>query len=341
MALGGKRTALVVIPQGTNYFYEVAGHRVAEALTHLDWTVTTTTLGACPAGEYKWSFFINLAEIVFGHGDREAALERVAAIKARSGHTATWCLECVTTRWFAGCHKLFKETGLDLLIDSNLHHQYDQLPPEMKPGYRFVFQGLTETERRIVRSMPPGDEGRIIPWVFVGVGTSDRANLVYQLVKELDPAGFVYMPHLSPVTTNGPHINDTQFQRVLEKARYQVWCAHHPGFYVEGERFRRSLLAGAVPIKVNLSPRDPGLMVPFSYLIWQPHDLGEKLRKLDFEATRWQFIDDYCRLPTLEEALDAFFAEAPSLGGSGPLETGRHKPPAAPCGWNSAWAQTV
>jgi hypothetical protein len=309
----GKPTALVVIPRRTNYFYEVAGRRVAEALTHLDWNVTTTTLDANVEGDYNWCFFINLAEIVFGHGSKDAALERIAFLRSRAERTATWCLECVTTRWFASCHQLFRDTGLDLLIDSNLHHQLDLLPPEAQRDYRFVFYGLTVSERDALRAKPPTDEGRVIPWVFVGAVTPDRAALVHQLVKQVDSGGFVYMPHLSPVTTKGPHLNEEQLQRVLDRARYQVWCAHHPGFYLEGERFRRSALAGGVPIKVNLAPRDPGKLVPFTYLIFQPHDLSTSLRALDFTALRQQFLDDYCRLPTLEDSLESFFAEAQPL----------------------------
>ena len=82
--------------------------------------------------------------------------------------------------------------------------------------------------------------------------------------------------------------------------------AHHQHFYMESERFRMSLLAGCVPIKVV--PPDqvvpPGLV--FGGLVLSETDVAQRLHAFDFRAIRRRFRDDFRGLPGLSESLATF-----------------------------------
>jgi hypothetical protein len=305
-------TALVVIPKTVNYFNNIAGRRLAEALTKLGFSAEIHTLQTCPDREYDWCFLMSILELVVSYQAYGDAFERLAAVKRRCGRTATWLLECVETKWFEQSYAVCKKAKVDLVIDSAFETQVERLPTDIRDKYSFVFYGLTERERNAVRRSPPADTQRVIPWAFIGHLTSDRVDLVYRLVREVDPAGFVYLPDLEPVREDGPHINEEQLQQILEKTKYQFWCAHHPAFYMEGERFRRSILTGSLPIKIMRHPRRPDYAGPFSYLIFDAADFADQVRALDFTSVRQRFIEDYLRLPTLEESLAKFFRAGPA-----------------------------
>ncbi len=121
----------------------------------------------------------------------------------------------------------------------------------------------------------------------------------------LDRGGLLYMVHFTPVSETGPHLNEQQFHETLSHTRYQIWCSHHPYFYIESIRIRMSLLAGAVPIKVQFLPFPES--TPFSYLIFDRDTFATGLRNLDFERTRQRLYDDYCAMPLLETAFVSFF----------------------------------
>ncbi|MEJ7638896.1 MAG: hypothetical protein WKF75_13230 [Singulisphaera sp.] len=79
------RRALVVIPGTVNYFYNLSGHRIADALRELGFEVDVSTLGQCPGGDYAWCVLSNLSEILFGFGDEAAGLKRIRELRRRCG----------------------------------------------------------------------------------------------------------------------------------------------------------------------------------------------------------------------------------------------------------------
>ena len=165
-----------------------------------------------------------------------------------------------------------------LILDLGLHSQVQFLKPEDQANYRFVFSGLTPSEARQLELLDEDDAERTIPWAFVGHMTPHRVALVDHLVQSVDPRGFVYMPAAAPYTETGsPHLNQQQFERVLDRTRYQVWCSHHRYFYMEPERFRSSLLTGGVPVKVVDSRQDTPESAPLGYLMMERADVGERL----------------------------------------------------------------
>ena len=75
--------ALIIIPGTVNYFYNLSGRRVAEALGELGLAVEVSTLGACPDGDFDCCFLSNITEILCAHGDEADGLERIAALGGR------------------------------------------------------------------------------------------------------------------------------------------------------------------------------------------------------------------------------------------------------------------
>jgi hypothetical protein len=228
-------------------------------------------------------------------------------------------IDCVATPWYRQLRDLSAKVGIATILDLGLHDQGSSLEPADRGSYRFVFSGLTPSEERHLQGAPE-DDGRTIPWAFVGHVTPNRAALVDHLIQKIDPRGFVYMPTAAPYTEkDSPHLNQEQFERVLHRTRYQVWCSHHAHFYMEPERFRTSLLTGGVPIKVVLSRCEVPRTAPLSYLMPEAHQVGDRLSDRVFERLRRLFRQDWGRFPSLRaeigrvlEDADVAKADAPS-----------------------------
>lgn len=300
-----KQSALVVIPGTANYFYNQAGRRVAEALREANWSVRLTTLGEVDEQEYALILLVNLSELLFSRREEDDAWERLEALRGRCGKLAQVLLECATTHWFQQACALGSEAKTDALFDLGLHDQAADVPAAYRAQYQFICNGLLASEWEQAQRAA-AQTARPIPWAVVGHQTPERVQLVARLVEEFDPRGFFYLPQLEPVTEGGPHLDEQKFHRVLERTQYQVWCSHHYGFYLEGERFRASLLAGGLPVKVRLdtahaAPPFPA-NAPFEYLLLDT-DFPARLKELPFADTRQQFLADFGRVPRLAESL--------------------------------------
>jgi hypothetical protein len=301
------RCALVLISgKNNNYFYNLCGRRLAETLRELGFDVDLATLADYPVKRYDWCVLANISEVMSAIGNREAAFEKLRALKQSCAVMTSAALECVSAHWFGVVLEQTRALEIESLLDIGLHDQRAGLPADACAMYHFLPAGLTTSELRRLDE-PNADERRTIPWAFVGHQTPQRVAFVDYLVQHVDPAGFVYLPHLhTPVLEHGsPHINQEQFERVLRHTRYQIWCSHHDAFYVESERFRMSLLAGSVPVKV-LPDGQPIPPVPFSYLMIQGRDLGARLRSCDFHELRQRFRGDFRRITPLRLGLAGF-----------------------------------
>jgi hypothetical protein len=284
---------------------------VAEALRGVGVAADVATVArAADEAAVDWCFLVNPYEIAAGHGDQADAIRLMRDLVSRTGRCVAVALECAQTPWFSHSVRLCRDAGLDTLLDLGFHSQHDELPDDVARMYRFCFNGLTASERRMV-PVAPAASGRPIPWVLVGHQSAERAELAYRLAREGPPDGFVYLPRLSPVTESGPHLNGRQFQQVLSHARVQLWCSHHPHFYMESERFRDSLLTGSVPLKVVDRPPAPSRVFPFEQLVAAHDDAPAWVRKLDYARTWARFRDEFVALPSLEEGLAAFVGVPP------------------------------
>jgi hypothetical protein len=304
------RRALIIIPGTVNYFYNLSGRRIGEALQELGFTVAVRTLAECSEDGYDWCVLSNITEILHAYGDEAGGLARIRAIGGRCRALASLAIDCVSTPWYGRIRDLSRSAGAGLILDLALHDQGPWLESADREDYRFVFSGLTPSERRQLDALDEDDTDRTIPWAFVGHVTPHRAALVDHLVQTVDPGGFVYMPAAAPYTEKGsPHLNQEQFERVLAKTQYQVWCSHHQYFYMEPERFRTSLLTGGVPVKIVDSLRDVPDTVPLSYLMMEPGDVGQRLTARVFPRLRRLLWQEWRRFPTLAQELGRILGE--------------------------------
>jgi len=304
------RRALILIPGSLNYFYNQSGHRVAEALGELGFAVDVTTLEDCPQGEYDLCVLSNISEILHAGGDQNERMARVVGVRGRCRAMVSLGIDCVSTLWYRRIQDYSARVGADLILDLGLFDQGPLLRPEDRGNYRLVFSGLTPSELRVLESLDEDDADRTIPWAFVGSQTPHRVALVDHLVQWVDPGGFVYIPPPAPYPEQGsPHLNQQQFERVLSRTRYQIWCSGHSYFYMEPERFRTSLLTGGVPIKVLESQNQVPESIPLGYLLMWPAEVGERLAADAYSGLRRRFRDDWRRFPTLARELARVLVE--------------------------------
>src|SRR4051794_2426592 len=305
------RRALIIIPGTVNYFYNLSGERIAEALRELGVAVEISTLPECVEGDYDWCLLSSINEVLHAYGDEESGLVRLETLRAGYGSMASLTLECVSTPWHHRIRDLSTRAGADLILDLGLYDQGEFLDPADRSGYRFVFSGLTPSERRQLDDLGEEYADRTIPWAFVGQVTPERAALVDHLIQKADPRGFVYMPGTAPYPEKGsPHLNQQQFERVLQQTRYQIWCSHHSYFYMETERFRTSLLTGGVPIKIVDSRAAIPRSAPLDYLILEPGEVEGRLTDDLFLQLRGRFRQDWRRFPALSDGIARVLALA-------------------------------
>jgi hypothetical protein len=306
-----KPTALVIIPGVVNYFYDQSGRRIAEALGELGLAVEVKTLPDCQDRlHYDLCVLAQPYEIAVGTGNVPWGLAQLQTVRRRCRVTAAVCLEAVRSKWFAPFRESCQEIGVDALLDLGFYNQRDETPADFGPKYYFILNGLTTSEWRAVRTAHGLPAERPIPWAFIGILTPDRAALVGHLVQRLDPGGFVYMPETHVIGARGsPHLNEEQFHAVLRRTRYHIWCSQpYPQFYMESERFRMSLLAGCVPVKVVSAPPQR-LDVPFTSQVVEEAKLAEAVRAWDF-SERWQrFREEFLCIPSLSAGLAAFLED--------------------------------
>lgn len=298
----------IVIPGSVNYFYNVTGERTREALAAVGHHVDVFTLRDYHNGEtaptYDLCILVNIVEITVGYGnDIHHSDQKLREMLANMDQVAAVGLDAAQTQWFANLIAKCHHMGVGTLLDYGLNDQTALLPPDFPLQYRFVFNGLTPTEREDARRQLADTHPRMIPWAFVGHATPERQKLIYDLSQYVAVDGFVYVPPLEPITADGQHLNREQLQTVLNHAQCFVWCSHHDFFYMESVRFRQALESGTIPIKVVLGDLAIPEDIPFDYLVIHMADLETALRDFPFEITRGRFIRDYLNLPGLDTAL--------------------------------------
>lgn len=301
-------SALVFIPESVNFFNNVAGRRLAEALRNLGWDVEVMSLKNYAGQAADLAFLVSIVELFVNCQSEQLAAENLLLLRRNCTQVMMWLLEPTHTHWFGSSYELFQKCGLQILADNALHDQKMELPADQRGFYHHLFYGLTESEKKQARSAAFDDDQRTIPWVFVGYKTPERCELARFLIEHIDRGGFLYLTDVTPISETGPHIKDGSFQQVLRRCRYQLWRAHHSSFYMEGERFRRSALAGCVPIKIVVEDSPGERVLPFPYLVVRREELVERLDPEEFQRLRARFLDEYCARPSLEDELKRFLA---------------------------------
>ncbi len=153
------RRALILIPGTVNYFYNLSGQRIADALHPLGFDVEISTLADCPEDDYDWCVLSNITEILHVHGDEGSGLERLRAIAGRCEAVASLSIDCVMTPWYHRIRDYSARVGADFILDLGLFDQSQFLEPAEREDYRFVLSGLTPSERRFVERAGRGRHG--------------------------------------------------------------------------------------------------------------------------------------------------------------------------------------
>ena len=183
------------------------------------------------------------------------------------------------------------------------HSQQADLSLQDQACYRFVFNGLTQSERTKIEKVSYEPQNQNIQWSFIGHSTQERMNLITRLSDAFSKSGFVYMTNKpQPIREGGPHIDHQQFQIIQQHCHYVIWCSHHPYLYLESERFREAALAGTLPVKVINDSVQEYQTIPFSYLLVSQSSLEKQLGLLNHDYERYwtQFRKDLLGFPALE-----------------------------------------
>jgi hypothetical protein len=313
------RKALVLRPAGMNYFHELRGRRIAEALCCLGLSVDFGSLDERFEEEYDLCVLTNSTEILFGSGSitpptgtsstterKQSALAAILRLRRHCGTVACCLHDCTEIATYEEIQRLCQATGIDTILDFGFRDQSASPPRSLSSLYHFIPNGMTPSEQEAV-GHEKNEEERPIPWVFIGHATSHRVALVNNLIARVDPRGFVYMPNLGKIAVKElQQLNQRQYETVLRKCRYHVWYSHHQHFCLESESFRLSLLTGCVPIKVISDDEDRPSSLPFDYLIVRESEAAEKIRQFDFDEILRRFRADFLDYPSLAEGLTKF-----------------------------------
>jgi hypothetical protein len=296
---------LIIIPGVVNYFYNQCGYRMAEALGEAGYDVQVSPLNLAPGDRFDLCLVSNIYETLNATEaySRPEALERMRKIRAHSRALACIAIDCASTHWFGLNRAAADEVQADLFVDLGLFSQESVLTGSFRAPYYFACNGLTTSERQEAdRARQQTD--RPVPWAFIGHQTFTRVALVDYLVQAIHPSGFVYLPSLGVIKDKGsPHINQQQYEMVLRKTLFQVWCSHHSHFYLEVERYRTSLITGSVPIKTISSLGTVPDQVPMRFALCREEDLIERMSPDRYPELRDQHWNEWQRLPTLSAEL--------------------------------------
>jgi hypothetical protein len=306
----------IIVPVPGNYFYRLTGQRVCEALQGLGMKVVMRGLHDMDDGDFDRCIIVHPSEAVHEFvnyqktGDYNDAYRLLGHIRKHSRQFDMLLMECVQYRWFKDSLQIFQNMNMDCIIDLGFHSQIMNLEPDIRPCYRFIFNGLTASESEKLEAVKSLHNDRPIPWIFVGLSSPKRLQLVQMLSRGFDESGLVYMIELAePVRAHGPHISHENFRRIQQLADFTIWCSHHDYFYLESERFREALLAGTLPIKVLYEPIPAQVEIPFGYLLVQQDTAVADLRRIkdQYNETWQRFYFEFMPLPRLDEEFRRLF----------------------------------
>jgi hypothetical protein len=252
----GSDDIIVVYPQAGNTLYEVLGQRLATA-----WEENSRSATLCSASVVcgmdrealggKLVMVVQPAQCYIGLAvpDREALSLRLSEAHHRVAVTA----ESVKITFFGNQFKIPARSTVpvvfDAAVDVGFISQADSLEGFETP-YLFLFNGPTREEKRTIEQATTSV--RRIPWALVGHDKGDRVELAYDLTREVDPGGAVFLPPSGVVIQkdNGM-ISPSGLHALLGRTRYYVWKSLHEFDYYESFRFREAVLAGAAPCKID------------------------------------------------------------------------------------------
>lgn len=298
-----RKPQALIVNAGINHFFDLEGLRVAEALTALGIAVTVTTLDSIPAAGFDWCFVNNPLEAAVSSGNIASGVERLAALTKTCGRVYGIAMEDVSSRWLPPILDVTARARIETLLDLGLQPQ----PPAQHAGrpvpLRFVFNGLTRGEKSGLQTVAAAPQPRPIPWAMVGIQTPHRVHLAEMLVRYVAPDGFLYLPQQGHGDTERRHLGQAEMMHVLRHTEYAIWCSQHNPRYMESQRFRQAILAGAAPVKVLPGMETPDPSTPFAYALIGMEMLEQQSVLMPARILHRRTADDFCAMPCLEAGL--------------------------------------
>jgi hypothetical protein len=296
------RLRALVINPGRGHPGDAEGERLAEALTTLGIAADVAALGQTPAATYDWCFVNNPHAAAASTGDLADGIQQLTALRQRCGHCYAVITADVSTPRFPPVLATAQRAGLDDLLDLGLHPQ----GPVSDVPLRFLCNGLTVREKReVMQQVSNRASRRPIPWVMVGMQTPARARLAADLVQHVAPDGFVYLPLDNPPAAPRRDLDAATLARILAHSQYAFWCSQHNPFYLESQRFRQALLAGAAPVKVLPSTAPVSSDLPLAAAFVVQERLPDQAALTPAAVLHERVAAAYCALPGLEKSLAA------------------------------------
>lgn len=241
---------------------------------------------------------VNPWECTLQIGDSDEFFSTLSVARKR----VTVLAEAVEITWFAKQFELPLQH--DMLIDVGFVSQGNKLH-DLQVPYRFLANSATRQEERVLEQASSCE--KTIPWAFIGHNRQTRIELAAQLVDELDPGGFVFLPDRGRGVKEGQGtIGPLGLSALLAKTEYYIWNSLHEFEYYESFRFREAVLAGAVPCKIDDSEvwRDsdvPGIFPSVGDLLDDIHSEGYAYM---WRSAREYYLSQGTLADNLEEILE-------------------------------------
>jgi hypothetical protein len=162
--------------------------------------------------------------------------------------------------------RLRRGIHFDAVFDFGFASQGDRHSQVSDVPYHFVFNGSTREEEPLAEA-PSNPEERTIPWMLVGPKSDRNRDLLGELFEHgVDPGGFCLLQSWMLRKMSAHALFGSQrLSAVLSKARFYLWGADRDATYYESFRFIDSLLAGAVPCKIDRDLASEELDIPGIY----------------------------------------------------------------------------
>ncbi|MCB9120526.1 MAG: hypothetical protein H6640_12415 [Caldilineaceae bacterium] len=298
----GQRTALIVNP-AINHFFDLEGYRLAEALRTLGIAVTVATLEDAPHMGFDWCFVNNPFEAAQSTGCAGRGRQLLAELAERCEAVFGISMEDMNGPWFQPVYDMAVTTKLDALLDLGLRPQPSASNGQWKIPIRFVLNGMTKSEKQRAKLGISERNERPIPWAMIGIQTPRRVRIAELLVRNLAPHGFVYLPVQNAEDAERRDLNEAMLMRVLSNSAYYIWCSQYGSRYMESQRYRQAVLAGAAPVKVvdDANPIDDE--TPFSFTLLHENSLTELVVLPPPATLHGRAAQEFCRMPGLEASL--------------------------------------
>ena len=313
------RRALILTPKAMDHFEDLHACRLAEELRSLGLVVDVGNLNEPIDESCDWCILTGITHSLqnpeLGEGAKDAhrnaelGQSASAAIqRLRPNCRAVSCslLDCTHISLYEKIHRRRHNSGIDSILDVGFLDRRTSLTSSMQSYYHYIPNGLTFSEKESL-NREPNEEDRPIPWMFVGHANPHRVALLNDLVTHVDPRGFVYMPNgKQDAAQTTPFFNRAQYETALRKSRYHIWYCRDQHFSLESERFRQSLLAGGVPIRVVSGDLQKPSSLPFGNLVLHASEAAERIRQFNYSEIRRRFRAEFLALPRLAEGLAKF-----------------------------------